>query len=273
VIRRVAGRVERWRQRPRLRERGAVRSLYEWHDGRRMWLASDRYLEREIIETGSFEPSGTAVVRRLVKPGDVVFDVGANVGYYTVLMAKLVGEGGRVVAFEPTAHYRSVLERNVQVNELTNVVVLPHGLSSTVTSARAHIGESSATLHWVADSEPSASEDVLLRPLDDVVSGLGIARLDFIKIDVDGHEPAILQGAWNTLARFDPVVFFEVSHENYLEYGVTAWDFYDMLVARGYRLHSERDLHEYESKRAFLRECGNFDRSANVVMRRRSLFV
>ena len=128
------------------------------------------------------------------------------------------------------------------------------------------IGDCSATLHWVEETPPRASEIIKLHQLDAVFHSLGLTRLDFIKIDIDGHEPAFIKGASETIRRYQPVLLMEVNHANYLAAGYTAWQFYDELTAVGYVLISEKTGKRFSSRLSFLRECGNFDHSANILV-------
>lgn len=271
----VRQRLKRWlrhvRQGARRVRHGDGRDLYETRDGRRYWLDASLYLDGEIIHYGEFEADSTALVRALVRPGDVVADVGANIGYYTVLLSKLVGPSGRIIAFEPTEIYRELNQRNLAENDSANVELLPYGLSDARTTLEVSIAGGSATLHWAEPDAPPERESIELRTLDEVAAELDLQRLDFVKIDVDGHEPAFLEGAWETLDRLEPLVLLEIAHLNYLTAGVDALSFYQGLVKRGWHLYSEVSWTEYSDAKAFLVECGNFTHSANVLMSRRPL--
>jgi FkbM family methyltransferase len=203
----------------------------------------------------------------LCSPGNVALDVGANIGYFTLLLSRLVGDDGRVVAFEPTEHYGNLLRRNLAENGVSNCHVEACGLSSEEGEYLASIGDSSATLHWVSpDQEPRLRETIRLVRLDDIVETLEIDRIDFVKVDVDGHEPLFFEGAWQTLERFKPIILMEVSAPHYLHGGTSAADFYDTLVGRGLHVYSEMNLEEYPSKVEFLSECGKTEVSANVIV-------
>lgn len=235
------------------------------------WLNPNKYLDREIINQSVFEPYSTTFIKKLLKKGDVVLDVGANIGYYTVIMSKLVGITGKVYAFEPTKYYGDFLLMNVKENDIENCEVLPIGLSSKACDVEISFGESSATMHWVADFDPRFKERITLTTLDDFIHDKKITRIDFIKIDVDGHEPEFLKGAAEVLAKMQPVILLEVSHEHYLNAGITAWDFYADLIEQGYHVYSERTLKEYRNLREFLLECGNFAYSANIIISKNEL--
>jgi len=247
------------------------RSLYETPAGNKYWLNNTGYIDMEIINKGVFEQSSTSVINRLVKKGDVVLDVGANIGYYTVILSRLVGDEGKVIAFEPTKHFREVLKENISANELEgNIEIVDVGLSNKKGEVVIDIGPSSATLHSPKGYDlVLGHEKISLTTLDEFVKENGLERVDFVKIDVDGHEPFFFKGGWETLDKFSPTILFEISHLHYLEAGVTAWDFYDSVKSKGYNFFHEDDLSEIRSKEDFLRRCSNFDKSSNVVITKR----
>ena len=258
--------ISKFCKKSKLIKKGAGLNLYKTKDGLFFWLNPEKYLDRNIIDEGVFEHHSTLLVKKLLRPSDVVFDVGANIGYYSVLFSKLVGEAGKVYSFEPTRHYRSFLEQNILSNELKNIEVLDFGLSNKFEQMDISIGESSATLHWVSLQSPQKTELITIKKLDDIINTLNLKKINFIKVDVDGHEPFFLQGAINTIEKYDPAVLLEVSHENYLEAGMTAWDFYAYLKENRFHVYSEIDCREFQSKGEFLRECGNFAYSANILI-------
>lgn len=245
---------------------GGESSLYKTRFGDFFWLNKAKYVDKSIIDTGLFEPHSTEVVRKLVKSGDVVMDVGANIGYYSVILSRLVGECGKVYCFEPTDHYSNVLQSNLDANNTKNAELIKLGISNVRHTLDIQVGANSATLHSPGKVPLNFSERIELVSLDEWIENHEIKKIDFIKVDIDGHEPCFLAGAWNTLEKYDPVLLLEVSHLHYLDAGVTAWDFYDLLKSRGYRIYHEVNLAEIITKEDFLIKCGNFAYSANIVI-------
>lgn len=249
-------------------ENGKNRSLYKTFFNDKFWLSNnpEAYVDKCIRETSVFEGYSTKAVKKLIKNGDIILDVGANIGYYSVIMSKLIGNDGKIYSFEPTKYFRDVLEVNLKINSITNVTVLSYGLSDFKKSLEIQIGSSSASLHNTSEKEDLLRETIELNVLDEVINELDINRIDFIKIDVDGHEPAFLKGALKTIEKYKPIVLLEVMHLNYLNYGISAWDFYDYLKQLGFHIFSEIDLREYKDRTEFLIECGNFAYSANILI-------
>lgn len=260
------------RKRSRIVKNGTDRTLYRTFYDSLFWLNDFGHVDRCIIETGIFEPASTRIVNRFIKKGDIVLDVGANIGYYTVLLAGLVGEEGRVIAFEPTSHFGEVLNSNIEANQLTNVQVCNYGLSSSDCFLDIDIGMSSATIHSSNYYDPIIKhEKIELKTLESAGSTIDLSRIDFIKIDVDGHEPHFFNGAWKILEKIDPLILFEVSHLHYMKAGFDVCDFYKMLKEKGYRVYYEHDLEEIKELDIFLIKCGNFERTANVIACKGSL--
>jgi len=248
----------------------ADRCLYKTKYGDRFYLNSYGCIDNNIKKFSVWEPASTNIVHSIVKQGDVVLDIGANIGYFTVIMSKIVGEAGKVLAFEPTKHFGEVLQKTIEVNALKNVRLYNYGLSDKSSETKISIGDSSATIHWL-DNQGGGGvrgvESITLKKLDDIANSLNIEKLDFIKIDVDGHEPAFLEGAWNTIDKYKPIILMEIDHLHYLKAGVTAWDFYNKLREKGYHIYSEKNMKEYIDLDTFLYDCGNFNQGKNIIIK------
>src|SRR5688572_19534133 len=149
---------------------------------------------------------------RAVRPGDVIYDVGANVGSYTILASVLVGKRGRVVAFEPLAENVAYLERHVSLNTLSNVDVVPAAVGELC--GVSHFRRHADRLQGRLDSE--GDELVPVIALDDFVSG-GAPPPACIKIDVEGGETAVLEGARRVLEDVRPLVFLATHSEEVRE--------------------------------------------------------
>jgi FkbM family methyltransferase len=262
MLRRWLGMLQRRPETPEERFEGWVEVC---RDGLQWRLCADRYVDRAILEGKVFEPDTTAGIKEFVRPGMTVLDVGANFGYFTVLMARLVGPAGKVFAFEPTSTYRKRLLWHVERNGFPQVVsTLGYGLSERDETVTISIGECSATLHPVSLEEGGATETVQLRRLDDVREELGIRRADFVKVDTDGHEPGFLEGAGGFLRECMPVMVIEFSQLNLDVSNKNVMDQCRQLEALGYTLVSEKTKAPFKSRAEFLMECGNYTHTANV---------
>jgi FkbM family methyltransferase len=161
--------------------------------GSRMVLDLDDYVQRKIWY-GCFEPAQVRVAARRIRKGDTVMDVGANVGFYTLLFARLVGPTGTVHAFEPVLG--DVLEGNLELNDYRNVVV--HRTAVGAEHARLMLTNPRAgdsTGNWQR-SGGSEGREVPQVTLDEYVE----ERVAFVKVDVEGMEADVLAGLSHSLA-------------------------------------------------------------------------
>lgn len=167
----------------------------------RWWLPESRGKILRIL-LGTYEPEQTGLFREWVRPGDTVLDVGAHVGYYSLLASMLAGDGGQVWAFEPNPQNHRFLLEHARVNGRGNVRVEQAAVSDANGSARFDFGTGSGTGHL---AEGGALEVRTVR-LDDFCRERNL-RPSAIKIDVEGAEGAVLEGARETIAAARPVVF------------------------------------------------------------------
>jgi len=119
---------------------------------------------------GSYEPFITKLMKSQIKPGDVVIDVGANIGYYTLLFAKLVGPQGKVYAFEPHPDNFFLLKKNVDVNKYKNIIIEQKAVSNRAGKIKLFIdNQEKNTKHSIIQSEQTTKNSVVVEsvPLDD----------------------------------------------------------------------------------------------------------
>jgi FkbM family methyltransferase len=182
--------------------------------GVRMYLhQKDSVITPTIVSTGSWEAAETAQFLRKVKPGDIFVDAGANVGYYTIIGSRLVGDKGKVYAFEPDPKSFEMLRRNVRLNGLTNVVLEQKALSNAKGVIKLFIADQNKGDHRIyqPEGESRRSVEVEAVRLDEYFEGRG-RRIDVLKMDTQGAEGLILEGATGLLLedRTDgPTIFME----------------------------------------------------------------
>jgi|ERR1700722_4399335 len=178
--------------------------------GYRMWITPAQNLGYLL---GTDEPHLQRAIRKHVSPGDTVYDIGANVGYVALSLAKQVGPAGHVVAFEPVPRNLEALRRNIEINGITNIQLWEAAASDRNGEAVLRIAEnlSTASLIWHRNN-PSATElRIKTVSIDELVQRGEIGYPKFIKIDVEGGEGGVSQGMRRTLAAARPVVFVECS--------------------------------------------------------------
>lgn len=166
---------------------------------------------------GSFEPNEFAFLDKVLKPGMVFVDVGANDGYYTLFAARRIGNTGRVLAFEPSSRERANLERNIARNRLANVTVLPVALGVECGRADLRLAEGGHSGHNTFGSfandgvKAERVETVEMSTLDKVAKELNLDRIDVMKIDVEGAEANVIAGGRRILEAMRPLILLEIS--------------------------------------------------------------
>ena len=190
---------------------------------------------------GLYEERLTRLIKNLVRPGDTCIDIGAQKGYISLLMAKLVGPAGHVVAFEPDARCAEALKSHLARNSFNNVTVLGYALGdreSTCTFVLSRqLGWSSRFPNELARTAALSETTVQVRRLDDVLceNRIGPAdRIRFIKIDVEGSEPLVLAGAQRTLQTYRPTLSIEVNRASLRAGGFSVESIEDLLRPLGY---------------------------------------
>jgi len=187
-----------------------------------------------------YEPNEMFVMAKLIASGMCVVDVGANAGIFTLMSARLVGDGGTVHAFEPSPRDRERLLVNVAINGLANVHVHAEALGREPGKATLEVAGPEHPGHntiggfaYPADSR-AYSLEVDVTSLDDFARGL--TRLDLLKIDVEGSETAVLQGARESLKRFRPIIVVEAYDPSLRQLGTSAAELLQLLRDSGYEL-------------------------------------
>jgi len=152
---------------------------------------------------GTYEYGKQRMFARAIQPGMVVFDLGANVGFYSLIAAVRTGDGGRVYAFEPVSRNLDFLRRHLDRNRIRNVEIVEAAVSDA--SGLAAFEESASS----AMGRIGASGRLKIRTvtLDEMVLDRGLPMPDAIKIDIEGGERRALEGARGILERRHPLIF------------------------------------------------------------------
>jgi FkbM family methyltransferase len=179
---------------------------------------------------GACEPEVMHVMNKVLQEGDLAIDVGANIGVFTLLMAKLVGPEGKVLAFEPGPNNLPKLETNCKMNRLTNVTIIPKPLWSEVTTVTLYLSHDSGLNSLTASVDHISKIDLQAETLDSVAT----ATPRLIKLDAEGAEPFILQGGEKLLARGVPFIISEMNFLALARAGTSSREFRDWMSARGY---------------------------------------
>jgi FkbM family methyltransferase len=204
-----------------------------WRDSAPIaWTYSRLYL----FGKGLTESREVSTLRSLIRPGMVIADIGANIGFYTLQMANWVGPAGRILAFEPDPYIFRQLERRVRASQLSNIDVHQLALSDRTGNATLYSSAYNRADNRLAASHVESNveaSDVQVRRLDDFLAANGSPGIDAFKIDVQGSEAQVLRGAQETLRRGVQWIWVEFSPDHLRGAGSDPNQFLETLGGAG----------------------------------------
>lgn len=174
----------------------------------------------------------------LLKEDSILVDIGANIGTVALRAAKICKKG-HVYAFEPDPQHLDSLKVNQQLNQLSNVTIIPKALGCEPgTALLSKLEQRNAGMNRILPGEQAAQFDstqIEVSTLDQEMSQINPARIDLIKIDVEGYEFHVLQGAQKTIVRYKPILIIEVIDANLKVHQLSSSDVIDLLQNWGYK--------------------------------------
>jgi FkbM family methyltransferase len=232
-----------------------------------------RGYKRDAVGRGLYrrkvhEPGLTKfLVEEFSKPAPRNFlDLGANIGYFSCLLAKLAGPSGKVVSIEPEPLNRKLLEENLRRNNITNVTI--HACAVGAADATAKLGiykPANRGRHSMVDLANCKSFiEVPVRRLDDLLQDSGVQSWDLLKIDVEGYEPFVFEGAPQTLLRTE-MLAMEFLPEAWKKSGVDAAAIFQKLQVQFSRVYRFEGL---SLPQISWQECSQSERAVDLLLRR-----
>jgi len=191
--------------------------------GSKMYLAiDDMGVSRDLIIRGRREREETRTIQKILKPGMTVVDIGANIGYYTLMEARAVTETGHVYAIEPEPRNFELLQRNIQLNNYRHVDAFQVGISNKTQLEKLYISEHSNLhnlLRPLCPKDEDSVIDIKVYKLDDFISKYRISpsNIDLIRMDIEGYEVKALEGMSELLTEAKSLNLFIEFHPQYIE--------------------------------------------------------
>jgi FkbM family methyltransferase len=189
----------------------------------------------EILNFGAYEKTDSAMMFRLIRPGSTVLDIGANVGWYALNIARL-SDARQVLAFEPVQTTFTALQANVELNQLRNVVAYNLGFSDHAGEAVFYCppgGSDNASAANLSEREDVQTTHCQLMTLDEFVTAHQVS-VDFIKCDVEGAELFVFRGALETLQRWHPIILAEMLRKWSAKFNYHPNEIIELLAGLGY---------------------------------------
>ena len=190
------------------------------------------YLSRQVIANETGHEIDMQFLKKIVFSGDLVIDVGANIGLYTKLLSGLTSSSGKVFAFEPISKNLAVLRDVIKKAPLGNVQCFHGAVSSSTGNAEVFVPETGTftgfyLARFAKDDDKGEREKVVVYSLDELWQTGQLPNVDFIKCDVEGAESEVVAGARNLIEKVKPSWLIEVSKE-------TSEAVFDFFHAQGY---------------------------------------
>jgi len=206
------------------------------------FFVGDSHVDKALL-SGSFETAEILFTQKYLQSGMTVLDIGAHHGLYTVLASKRVGPSGKVIAFEPSPRERKQLVRNVRINFCWNVHIEPYALGKEPAHNNLYVVEGGEdgcnSLRPPAVQSEIRAVPVEVVTLDAIASKLGLTKVDFVKLDVEGAELDVLKGALGVLQTNPrPVLLVEVYDIRTQPWGYKAREIVQFLGNQGFRWYA-----------------------------------
>ena len=208
-------------------------------DDHKIYLDSKDSLGLAINPNHEYEE--TIMIKQQIKKGNNVIDIGANIGYFTLLFAKLVGPDGKVFAFEPDPTNFSILKKNIEVNNYNNVILSQKAISDKTEPTKLFLCKFSNGMHRTYDSNLcDKSLDIESVTLDDFLNQINFSgKIDFIKIDTEGSEIKVLKGIEKIIEMNDDISLqIEFNPSSINECGFKSRSLPDFLIKKGFQMLS-----------------------------------
>ena len=179
-------------------------------------IPNDPGISTELSIFKSHEPINTQIISRILKKGMTCLDIGGNIGYYVLLERQLVGDKGRIIAFEPSPRNYNYLKKNIQLQNVTNISAYNFACGDIDGNATFFINKKSNGCKVIAEGiippDPSLGTltEVPIKILDPFIEELKLERVDFVRMDSEGYELHILKGLKKTLEKFKPIISIEL---------------------------------------------------------------
>ena len=210
--------------------------------GNKLFL-SKKGLALSISHYGTYEELESKIMEEKIEKGNIVVDVGANIGLHTLNMARIVGNTGQVFAFEPDPSNFEILKKNVKINNYKNIILEQKAVGDKHGRTTLYQSDHPGKHRIFPQTEQAKNEiQVELTNLDNYFDSDMIDKINFIKIDVEGLEFSVLKGMKNILKNSKKIkILFEFMPENTMEVGFTPIELLNYLTSNNFKLYCMDD--------------------------------
>ena len=232
------------------------------------------FATQDLISEGLFHKQMTKVVKDIITRGMVCLDIGANIGYFTLIMARLVGEEGKVFTFEPEPHNFDLLAKNIAINGYDNITPVKKAISNKDGKAQLFLDRTSFGSHSLSrQSAANIRQDIIeveTQTLDSFFKDYD-GKIDFIKMHAEGAELAVLEGMENIINKNkDVIIITRFLPDLLTRFGSPPEEYLNRLVGYGFKLHdiSERKKRLYLTDVASILRQYPLGEATNLLVKR-----
>lgn len=227
-----------WEVYYKLFDRTAIVTFYEelkieLHPMKHRGISGLIYIFRQFEEEEIF-------LTNYIKQGMVVLDIGANIGYYSLIFSKLIGEKGRVYSFEPTKCTYKELLKNIEINHCKNIVPLNHALSDKNEKRKFYHADDHGRNAFAPEIENAIFEEVECKMLDQIIEENNL-KIDLVKIDVEGAELLVFKGGSKFLNQFNGPIYCEFNTPKIKNMGYALKDLVLLINEMGFDIYQYTD--------------------------------
>lgn len=206
-------------------------------DGLRWTLNPSDHMHAGVFWLGAQDYWDIYHIKRFLKPGDIIFDVGANFGYYSIILSSALRKQCTVHAFEPNPPTCDRLLKNIELNDLGDVINV-HRIGLSDTEGRGSMIERSDNSGAATIDTTSDEGSAILTTLDEFCEAQRIDRIDFMKIDIEGFEERLIHGGSHSLGKLKPKILIELNPPTLARENSSVERIAELLGNLGYKLYA-----------------------------------
>lgn len=202
-------------------------------------LNMEDWIQKQIFYFGRYEieKKETLFWQNLIKESENIFDIGANIGYYSLMASIRIGNQGKIFAFEPVTVTYNKLIQNIELNKFINIIPERIAMSDMNGEIELFVADEKSTGSSSISNHVNFSgikEKVKTISVDDYVYNNNIDKLNIVKIDVEGCEPMVIKGMTKTMNNFKPLILIEVLDERLNTVGSSKEKLFDLFIQNNY---------------------------------------
>jgi FkbM family methyltransferase len=233
-----------------LRRRGLDQQAFlkKIHNGQILKLNPSEHIQQQIFWYGFYEKKFILAWENLIGEDAIVLDIGANLGYYSLVAANKAKKG-MVYAFEPSPHNRKSLKENLELNQVKNITILPWAVSNESGETKFYqSGQDNSGMSALVKPENFSGQSLKVHAisLDEWLEITPLKKIDLIKMDIEGAEFRALLGMKQLLQKYQPILFIEIDAQLLRRFDTSPSAIHSRLNTYGYKAYTINDKGKFE---------------------------